>query len=67
MSKVTGNEPDMCGTTSNVVESFKFLRQQCNLYFSVKGIIVEKQAILLLAGEYLKHFNSWMFDNKAKK
>ena len=55
------SEPLMCWETSNLVEFFKFFQQQCNLYFSMKGIPEKKQGdnILLLSGiEGLRRYNS---------
>ena len=54
----------------NLVESLKFFQQQCELFFSVKGIAENKQAdhILLLSGkEGLRRYNSWSFGNDADR
>ena len=64
------NEPHMCWETTNLVESFKFFKQQCELYFSVRGIDEDKQVdyILLLSGkEGLRRYNSWSFANEADR
>ena len=59
-------EPVMYWDSKNLVDSFKFFKQRCKLYFSVKNIPAEKQVdhILLLAGEErLKRYNAWSFKN----
>ena len=64
------SEPHMCWETTNLVESFKFFRQQCELYFSVRGIAEDKQVdnILLLSGkEGIRRYNSWSFVNEADR
>ena len=61
-------EPFTCWETPNLVESLKFFKQQCELFFSVKGIAENKQVdhILFLSGkEGLRQFNSWSFGNDA--
>ena len=60
----------MCWETTNLVESFKFYKQQCELYFSVRGIDEDKQIdhILLLSGkEGQRRYNSWSFANEADR
>ena len=60
----------MCWETPNLVESLKFFKQQCELFFSVKGIAENKQVnhILLLSGkEGLRRYNSWSFGNDADR
>ena len=44
-------EPFMCWETPNLVESLKFFKRPCELFFSVKGIAENKQVdhILLLS------------------
>ena len=52
------------------MESFEFFKQQCELYFSVRGIDEDKQVdyILLLSGkEGLRRYNSWSFANEADR
>ena len=63
-------EPFMCWEMPNLVESLKFFKQQCVLFFSVKGIAENKQVghILLLSGkEGLRRYNSWSFGNNADR
>ena len=63
-------EPFMCWEMPNLVESQKFFKQQCELFFSVKGIAENKQVdhILLLSGkEGLRRYNSWSFGNDADR
>ena len=60
----------MCWETPNLVESPKFFKQRCELFFSVKGIAGNKQVrhILLLSGkEGLRRYNSWSFGNDADR
>lgn len=60
----------MCLETSNLVESLKFFKQQCELFFSVKGIPENKQVdhIVLLSGkEGLRRYNSWSLGNEANR
>ena len=63
-------EQFMCWETPNLVESLKFFKQQCEIFFSVKGIAENKQVdnILLLSGkEGLRRYNSWSFGNDANR
>ena len=64
------SEPLMCWETPNLVESLHFFKQQCELFFSVKGIAENKQVdhVLLLSGkEGLRWYNSWSFRNNANR
>ena len=63
-------EPLMCWETPNLVESLKFFKQQCGLFFPVKGITENKQVdhiLLLLGKEGLRRYNSWSFGNDADR
>ena len=61
-------EPFVSWETLYLVESLKFFKQQCELFFSVKGIAENKQVdhIVLLSGKKgLRRYNSWSFGNDA--
>ena len=63
-------EPVMYWDSENLVDSFRFFKQRCKLYFSVKNIPSEKQVdhILLLAGEEgLRRYNAWTFENDSDR
>ena len=63
-------EPVMYWDSENLVDSFRFFKQRCKLYFSVKNIPTEKQAdhILLLAGEEgLRRYKAWTFENDSDR
>ena len=63
-------EPVMYWDSENLVDSFRFFKQRCKLYFSVKNIPTEKQVdhILLLAGEEgLRRYNAWTFENDSDR
>lgn len=54
--------PQMDWLSTDLTSAMKMFKQRCALYFTVKGIKVEKQVnyILLFAGEQgLKIYNSW--------
>ena len=56
--------------SENLVDSFRFFKQRCKLYFSVKNIPAEKQVdhILLLTGEEgLIRYNAWTFENDSDR
>ena len=59
-------KPVMYWNSENLVDSFRFFKQRCKLYFSVKNIPAEKQVdhILLLAGkEGLRRYNAFENDS----
>ena len=61
-------KPFMCWEMPNLVESLKFFKQQCELFFSMKDIAKNKQVdhILSLSGKGgLRWYNSWSFGNDA--
>ena len=67
----SGNiEPKMCWEKTNLVETFRLFRQQCELYLKVRRI-PEKEWIdhilLLVGAEGLKRYNSWTFEDEADK
>ena len=63
-------EPVMYWDSENLVDSFRFFKQRCKLYFPVKNIPTEKQVdhILLLAGEEgLRRYNAWTFETDSDR
>ena len=63
-------EPVMYWDSENRVDLFRFFKQRCKLYFSVKNIPTEKQVdhILLFAGkEGLRRYNAWTFENDSDR
>ena len=64
------SEPVIYWDSENLVDSFRFFKQRCKLYFSVKNIPIEKQVvhILLLAGEEgHKRYNARTFENDSDR
>ena len=63
-------EPVMYWDSENLVNSFRFFKQRCKLYFSVKNIPAEKQVdhiLLLVSEEGLRRYNTWTFENDSDR
>ena len=67
----SGNiEPKMCWEKTNLVETFRLFRQQCELYLKVRRIPEEEwidHILLLVGAEGLKRYNSWTFEDEEDK
>ena len=67
------SEPLTRWETSDLEEFLEFFKQQCKLYFSLKGIPEKKRKkqdehiLLLLLEEGLRRYNSWSFGNEADR
>ena len=63
----SARKPVMCWSSENLVDSLKFFKQRCKLYFPVKNIPAGKQVdhILLLDGEEGFRRYVWKFDSKS--
>ena len=69
-SKMDGLRPKINWEDPDLSSAVKMFKQQCELYFSVKDVAVEKQVdhILLFSGESgIRKFNSWRLTDAQKK
>ena len=56
--------------SENLVDSFRFFKQRCKLYFSVKNIPTEKQVDHIpqfIGEEGLRRYNAWTFENDSDR
>lgn len=70
MSRLAIDPGTLWTIIENVVESFHFFKQRCELHFSVQNIPEEKQVehiLIISCEEGLRRFNSWKFENQSDK